>query len=119
MYIVKVIGDPIHPETTTYILQDENTHYIYEAQIELAANEAGSFDFTMRDDFPYWKKLLIMSSVIEVRTSEQEIIFRGRIRSVEAHGDYERAVYAEESWRIWTIRFRDQKAIQTSKCQGI
>lgn len=42
MYIVKVIGDPIHPETTTYILQDENTHYIYEAQIELAANEAGS-----------------------------------------------------------------------------
>lgn len=118
MYIVKVIGDPIHPETTTYILQDENTHYIYEAQIELAANEAGSFDFTMRDDFPYWKKLLIMSSVIEVRTSEQEIIFRGRIRSVEAHGDYERAVYAEGELAYLDDTIQRPKSYSNLKVSG-
>ena len=62
--------------------------------LELEMNSAGSFNFTLPPSHPYWDSIKVLKSTIDVY-EDGDLIFTGRIASIEKNWNNERVVQCE------------------------
>ena len=62
--------------------------------LDLEMNSAGSFNFTLPPSHPYWDAVKVLKSTIDVYEDE-DLIFTGRIASIEKNWNNERVVQCE------------------------
>lgn len=62
--------------------------------LDLEMNSAGSFNFTLPPSHPYWNDIKVLKSTIDVY-EDGDLIFTGRIASIEKNWNNERVVQCE------------------------
>lgn len=62
--------------------------------LDLEMNSAGSFNFTLPPSHPYWDSIKVLKSTIDVY-EDGDLIFTGRIASIEKNWNNERVVQCE------------------------
>ena len=62
--------------------------------LDLEMNSAGSFNFTLPPSHPYWDAIKVLKSTIDVY-EDGDLIFTGRIASIEKNWNNERVVQCE------------------------
>lgn len=62
--------------------------------LDLEMNSAGSFNFTLPPSHPYWDAIRVLKSTIDVY-EDGDLIFTGRIASIEKNWNNERVVQCE------------------------
>lgn len=62
--------------------------------LDLEMNSAGSFNFTLPPSHPYWDDIKVLKSTIDVY-EDGDLIFTGRIASIEKNWNNERVVQCE------------------------